>query len=99
MERLTTLGIAVNLVTYLTGTMHLGNATSANMVTNFLGTSFMLCLLGGFIADTFLGRLKYSKIILKTWSALKLKLINLHDLLPLLTGISQLASSPPFKQL
>lgn len=56
MERLTTLGIAVNLVTYMTGTMHLGNATSANIVTNFLGTSFMLCLLGGFIADTFLGR-------------------------------------------
>ncbi|KAF5478469.1 hypothetical protein F2P56_005027 [Juglans regia] len=56
MERLTTLGIAVNLVTYMTRTMHLGNATSANTVTNFLGTSFMLCLLGGFVADTFLGR-------------------------------------------
>ncbi|KAK8361092.1 hypothetical protein V6Z12_A03G015500 [Gossypium hirsutum] len=55
-ERLTTLGIAVNLVTYLTETMHLGNATSANIVTNFFGTSFMLCLLGGFVADTFLGR-------------------------------------------
>ncbi|XP_072964056.1 protein NRT1/ PTR FAMILY 6.3-like [Typha angustifolia] len=55
-ERLTTLGIAVNLVTYLTGTMHLGNAVSANTVTNFMGTSFMLCLLGGFIADTYLGR-------------------------------------------
>ncbi|KAH9604816.1 hypothetical protein KSS87_008653 [Heliosperma pusillum] len=55
-ERLTTLGIAVNLVTYLTGVMHLGNAVSANTVTNFMGTSFMLCLLGGFIADTFLGR-------------------------------------------
>uniref|UniRef100_A0A7C8ZFC9 Nitrate/chlorate transporter n=1 Tax=Opuntia streptacantha TaxID=393608 RepID=A0A7C8ZFC9_OPUST len=55
-ERLTTLGIAVNLVTYLTGVMHLGNAASANTVTNFMGTSFMLCLLGGFVADTFLGR-------------------------------------------
>ncbi|XP_065037000.1 protein NRT1/ PTR FAMILY 6.3-like [Musa acuminata AAA Group] len=55
-ERLTTLGIAVNLVTYLRGTMHLGTAVSANTVTNFMGTSFMLCLLGGFIADTFLGR-------------------------------------------
>ncbi|GMI95670.1 CHLORINA 1, ARABIDOPSIS THALIANA NITRATE TRANSPORTER 1, nitrate transporter 1.1 [Hibiscus trionum] len=55
-ERLTTLGIAVNLVTYLTDTMHFGNATSATTVTNFLGTSFMLCLLGGFVADTFLGR-------------------------------------------
>lgn len=46
-ERLTTLGIAVNLVTYLTATMHLGSAASANAVTNFLGASFMLCLLGG----------------------------------------------------
>ncbi|KAH9621252.1 hypothetical protein KSS87_010065 [Heliosperma pusillum] len=45
-ERLITLGIAFNLVTYLTGVMHLGNAVSANTVTNFLGTSFMLCLLG-----------------------------------------------------
>ncbi|KAJ8498188.1 hypothetical protein OPV22_008740 [Ensete ventricosum] len=55
-ERLTTLGIAVNLVTYLTGTMHLGNAEAANAVTNFMGVSFMLCLLGGFVADTYLGR-------------------------------------------
>ncbi|XP_042439756.1 protein NRT1/ PTR FAMILY 6.3-like [Zingiber officinale] len=55
-ERLTTLGIAVNLVTYLTATMHLGNAAAANAVTNFLGTSFMLCLLGGFVGDTSLGR-------------------------------------------
>ncbi|GJN30007.1 hypothetical protein PR202_gb18280 [Eleusine coracana subsp. coracana] len=55
-ERLTTLGIAVNLVTYLTGTMHLGSAASANAVTNFLGTSFLLCLVGGFVADTYLGR-------------------------------------------
>ncbi|KAL5678950.1 hypothetical protein ACJX0J_005335, partial [Zea mays] len=55
-ERLTTLGVGVNLVTYLIGTMHLGGAASANAVTNFLGASFMLCLLGGFVADTYLGR-------------------------------------------
>lgn len=53
---MTTLGIAVNLLTYLTNTMHFGNADSANTVTNFLGTSFMLCLLGGFLADTYIGR-------------------------------------------
>jgi peptide/histidine transporter 3/4 len=45
------------LVTYLTGTMHLGNAASANIVTNFVGTSFMLCLFGGFLGDTYVGRL------------------------------------------
>ncbi|RWW51868.1 hypothetical protein BHE74_00041736 [Ensete ventricosum] len=29
---------------------------AANAVTNFMGVSFMLCLLGGFVADTYLGR-------------------------------------------
>lgn len=57
-ERLSTMGIAVNLVTYLIGTMHLPSATSANIVTDFMGTSFLLCLLGGFVADAFLGRYK-----------------------------------------
>ncbi|CAO2170293.1 unnamed protein product [Urochloa humidicola] len=55
-ERLSTMGIAVNLVTYLTGTMHLPSAAAANVVTDFMGTSFLLCLLGGFLADSFLGR-------------------------------------------
>ncbi|CAN4097767.1 unnamed protein product [Withania somnifera] len=55
-ERLVTLGIAVNLVVYLTKTMHLGNASAANIVTNFMGTSYILTLLGGYVADTFLGR-------------------------------------------
>lgn len=55
-ERLSTMGIAVNLVTYLIGTMHLPSATSAKIVSDFMGTSFLLCLLGGLIADSFLGR-------------------------------------------
>ncbi|KAL3497463.1 hypothetical protein ACH5RR_040195 [Cinchona calisaya] len=80
-ERLTTLGIAVNLVTYLTGTMHLGNATSANTVTNFLGTSFMLCLLGGFIADTYLGR--YLTIaIFATVQALGVTILTISTIIP-----------------
>ncbi|KAK9279088.1 hypothetical protein L1049_012763 [Liquidambar formosana] len=57
-ERLSTMGIAVNFVTYLGGTMHLPSATSANIVTDFLGTSFLLCLPGGFLADSLLGRYK-----------------------------------------
>ncbi|KAL5186523.1 Protein NRT1/ PTR FAMILY 6.3 [Glycine soja] len=62
-ERLTTMGVAVNLATYLTGTMHLGSANSANTVTNFMGTSLMLCLFGGFVADTFIGSLHPPKCI------------------------------------
>ncbi|XP_075508947.1 protein NRT1/ PTR FAMILY 6.2 isoform X2 [Primulina tabacum] len=55
-ERLSTMGIAVNLVTYLGETMHLPSSSSANIVTDFMGTCFLLCLLGGFLADSFLGR-------------------------------------------
>ncbi|OIS99433.1 PREDICTED: protein NRT1/ PTR FAMILY 6.3-like [Nicotiana attenuata] len=80
-ERLTTLGIAVNLVTYLTGTMHLGNASSANNVTNFLGTSFMLTLLGGFVADTFLGR--YLTIgIFTTIQAMGVTILTISTIIP-----------------
>lgn len=57
-ERLSTMGIAVNLVTYLMGVMHLPSSTAANTVTDFMGTSFLLCLLGGFLADSFLGRFR-----------------------------------------
>ncbi|MCL7046236.1 hypothetical protein MKW94_025320 [Papaver nudicaule] len=81
MERLTTLGIAVNLVTYLTGVMHLGNAMSANTVTNFLGTSFMLCLFGGFVADTFLGR--YLTIaIFATVQAMGVTILTISTVIP-----------------
>ena len=50
------MGIAVNLVTYMSGVMHLPSAASANIVTDFMGTCFLLSLLGGFLADSFLGR-------------------------------------------
>ncbi|KAF2553112.1 hypothetical protein F2Q68_00035633 [Brassica cretica] len=76
-ERLSTMGIAVNLVTYLMETMHLPSSNSANIVTDFMGTSFLLCLLGGFLADSFLGRFKTIAIFstiqaLKSWNITEL---------------------------
>lgn len=50
------MGIAMNLVTYLVGDMHLSNSRSANIVTNLMGTLYLLALLGGFLADAKLGR-------------------------------------------
>ncbi|XP_043709105.1 protein NRT1/ PTR FAMILY 6.2-like [Telopea speciosissima] len=50
------MGIAGNLVTYTSGTLHLPSATGANMVSNFFGTGYVLCLVGGFVADSYLGR-------------------------------------------
>lgn len=94
MERLTTLGIAVNMVTYLVGTMHLGNATSANTVTNFLGTSFMLCLFGGFIADTFLGR--YLTIaIFATLQATGVTILTISTIVPSLRPPKCAANTVP----
>ncbi|XP_043709117.1 protein NRT1/ PTR FAMILY 6.2-like, partial [Telopea speciosissima] len=55
-ERFASMGITANLVTYAVGTMHLPSATAANIVTNFSGAAYMLCLVGGFVADSFLGR-------------------------------------------
>ncbi|KAJ0799236.1 putative ABC-type nitrate transporter [Helianthus annuus] len=70
------MGIAVNLVTYLGGTMHLPSSTSANVVTDFLGTSFLLCLLGGFLADTFLGRFKTIVIFASIQALVSLLIIH-----------------------
>ncbi|KAK2645973.1 hypothetical protein Ddye_021168 [Dipteronia dyeriana] len=55
-ERMATMGIVVNIVTYVVGTMHLPSATASNVATNFGGSSYLFCLLGGILADTFFGR-------------------------------------------
>ncbi|XP_021283981.1 protein NRT1/ PTR FAMILY 4.6-like [Herrania umbratica] len=47
---------AVSLVTYFMGYMNFSLTKSANAVTNFMGTSFILAFLGGVIADTYLTR-------------------------------------------
>lgn len=48
--------IVVNIVPYLTNMLHLTSSYSANLVTTYQGTSYMLTLLGGFIADALVGR-------------------------------------------
>lgn len=44
-----------NLVTYLINEMHFSLSKSANIVTNFIGTLFILALFGGYISDSYLG--------------------------------------------
>lgn len=53
LENLAYLANASNLVLYMSKFMHFSPSSSANMVTNFMGTAFLLALLGGFLADTF----------------------------------------------
>ncbi|KAF4353938.1 hypothetical protein G4B88_031288, partial [Cannabis sativa] len=47
----------VSLVIYFIGVMHFDNAGASNTLTNFMGTTFLLSLVGGFISDTYLSRL------------------------------------------
>ncbi|XP_058188528.1 protein NRT1/ PTR FAMILY 4.3 [Rhododendron vialii] len=52
------MGIAAvgnNLITYVINEMHFSLSKSANIVTNFIGTIFILALLGGYLSDSFLG--------------------------------------------
>ncbi|CAK9166866.1 unnamed protein product [Ilex paraguariensis] len=49
-------GISSNLVLYLTRKLHQGTVSSANNVTNWVGTIWMTPVLGAYVADAHLGR-------------------------------------------
>ncbi|WVZ09883.1 hypothetical protein V8G54_014413 [Vigna mungo] len=53
LENLAFLANASNLVLYLKQHMNMSPSKSANNVTNFMGTAFLLALLGGFLSDAF----------------------------------------------
>ncbi|KAK3006529.1 hypothetical protein RJ639_015902, partial [Escallonia herrerae] len=61
-ENMSTFALAVNLVTYFHGVMHFDLADSANQLTNYVGTSYILSILVAFLADTFIGRIKAALI-------------------------------------
>ncbi|CAJ1944027.1 unnamed protein product [Sphenostylis stenocarpa] len=46
--------VGINLVLYVSKFMHFSPSASANIVTDFMGTSFLLAILGGFLADAFI---------------------------------------------
>ena len=61
-ENLATLALAVNLVTYFIVVIHFNVADSANNLTNFMGTSYILSIAMAIFADTHLGRFKTAVI-------------------------------------
>lgn len=55
-ERTAYYGIVLNLVTYLVRELHEGTAQSSTTVFNWAGAVWILPLLGGFLADAYIGR-------------------------------------------
>lgn len=55
-ERMAYYGISTNLIIYLTKKLHQGTVTSANNVTNWSGTVWIMPILGAYVADAHLGR-------------------------------------------
>jgi peptide/histidine transporter 3/4 len=58
LENMAFVANAVSLVTYFLGNMNFSLTKSATTLTNFMGTAFLLPLVGGFISDTYLSRFK-----------------------------------------
>ncbi|KAL7000698.1 hypothetical protein U1Q18_001851, partial [Sarracenia purpurea var. burkii] len=55
-ERLAYYGIAINLVSYLTKTLHEGNVSAARNVSIWAGTCYLTPLIGAAFADAYWGR-------------------------------------------
>lgn len=53
-EMMAIAAVGNNLITYVFNDMHFPLSKSANIVTNFIGTVFLLSLLGGFLSDSYL---------------------------------------------
>ncbi|OMO60020.1 Proton-dependent oligopeptide transporter family [Corchorus capsularis] len=77
LENMVFLSNATNFVAYFLKSIHYPAAQSANMVTNFMGTSFLLTIFGGFISDSFLTRFK-TFIIFCTLELLGLILLTIQ---------------------
>ncbi|KAG9458158.1 hypothetical protein H6P81_002666 [Aristolochia fimbriata] len=58
LENMANLGTSANLVTYFFFHMHYDISDSADMLTNYMGTTFLLSLVGAFISDAYITRSK-----------------------------------------
>lgn len=55
-ERVSFFGIATNLISYLTQVIHQDLKTAAKNVNYWAGTTTLMPLIGGFVADAYTGR-------------------------------------------
>ncbi|KAJ1285385.1 hypothetical protein BS78_03G275800 [Paspalum vaginatum] len=63
-ENMASLSLAVNLILYFMDIMHIGLTDASNLLTNYMGTSYMVAVLISVFADIFIGR--YITVILSS---------------------------------
>ncbi|TKY60088.1 NRT1/ PTR FAMILY 4.3 [Spatholobus suberectus] len=76
-ENVATLSLAVNLVQYFNGIMHYELADAANMVTDYMGVSYILSIVVAVLADTWIGRYK-SVVISGFFESMGLALLTIQ---------------------
>lgn len=93
-ERMAYFGLSVNMVAFMFYVMHRPFSSASNAVNNFLGISQASSVLGGFLADAYLGRYWtiaiFTTIYLVVGSVLH-SIILIHQLL---NSNPPIASSP-----
>ncbi|GLJ31714.1 hypothetical protein SUGI_0637470 [Cryptomeria japonica] len=57
-DNIASAAVLINLVTYLTGFMHIHIAEAANTVTNYAGTGLIIALAGAFVSDAYINKFK-----------------------------------------
>ncbi|KAE9617976.1 putative proton-dependent oligopeptide transporter family, major facilitator superfamily [Lupinus albus] len=106
-QSLVFMGNSMNLVRYFSQYMHYPVAQSSNMLTNFMGTSYLLTIVAGYINDTYLTKLtafllyvtiELLGVILLTYQAINSKLLPFENETPstfqaaiLYTGLGAMA--------
>lgn len=55
-ERLATIGIALNFISYLMGSYHMSQVTAASVLSIVSGTASLTPLVGAFLSDAYMGR-------------------------------------------
>ena len=64
LENMASLSLAVNLILYFMFVMHIDLAEASNLLTNYMGTSYMVAVIISVFADVFVGR--YMTVILSS---------------------------------
>ncbi|KAL9429765.1 hypothetical protein AB3S75_031566 [Citrus x aurantiifolia] len=67
----------ISMVLYFKNEMHFDIAGASNTLTNFFGSTFLFCLVGGFISDTYLSRFA-TCLVLGTLEVLALVMLTIQ---------------------